>query len=257
MARNKRPIVQGAPEWVLTYGDLMSLLLCFFILLAAFANFDRPNPPLETALDSIRRALGLVGNEGPLVDPAFEFAVLVETLQATVRKQQRETGNQPDRRSLRGVDVTIRRIRDGAEITMGGSVTFDRFSAALKPEGREIVLELGGRLAGHLNIIEVRGHATSEHLPDDSPYKDPMDLSIARSRAVVAALMEAGVDPRVLRVVGVGCSENVRNEAFPQEQDNANRRVEILVRESVVADYDAPRPPADVHSRAADPPAGR
>ena len=39
MALKKKEAPAGAPEWVLTYGDMMSLLLCFFILLAPFADY--------------------------------------------------------------------------------------------------------------------------------------------------------------------------------------------------------------------------
>ncbi len=41
MAKKKAANNPGIPEWVLTYGDLMSLLLCFFILLSAF-RVSRP-----------------------------------------------------------------------------------------------------------------------------------------------------------------------------------------------------------------------
>lgn len=32
---------EGAPAWVVTFGDLMSLLLCFFVLLLSFSEMDR------------------------------------------------------------------------------------------------------------------------------------------------------------------------------------------------------------------------
>ena len=35
--RRKKPEAPGVPEWVVTYGDMMTLLLCFFVLLQAFS----------------------------------------------------------------------------------------------------------------------------------------------------------------------------------------------------------------------------
>jgi chemotaxis protein MotB len=35
------PCDKGAPRWVTTFGDLMSLLLCFFVLLLSFSEIDR------------------------------------------------------------------------------------------------------------------------------------------------------------------------------------------------------------------------
>ena len=51
MAKKGRPPPPGVPEWVVTYGDLMSLLLCFFILLAAFSEIKQ-----ERAKESMKRA---------------------------------------------------------------------------------------------------------------------------------------------------------------------------------------------------------
>jgi flagellar motor protein MotB len=42
MPKRRQESGGGVPEWVVTYGDLMSLLLCFFILLAAFSELKQP-----------------------------------------------------------------------------------------------------------------------------------------------------------------------------------------------------------------------
>lgn len=238
MARKKQPVLQGAPDWVLTYGDLMSLLLCFFILLSAFANFDAPNPRVEEAFDSIRKALGMRGYEGVMNNPAYDFAMLMQDLETLVRSRGAKSGEEAERKGMRGTEMTIRKIRDGAEITIGGPISFERFSAELKPDARDLLQKVAGQLVGHLNIVEVRGHATNEPLPKDLPFRDPMDLSIARARSAVNAMIEFGVTPRTLRVTGAGCNEPIQKQAYTQDTLAANRRIEIIVRESYVAEYD-------------------
>jgi len=234
----KPPPPQGAPDWVLTYGDLMSLMLCFFVLLAAFANFDTPNPKLEDVLQSIRSVFGIRGHSGVMANPGFDFSVLLKELEKAVRRAQLEKRSTTDIKGVAGRYANVRKIRDGAEITMGGPVVFRQFSAELLPEAAAMVDGIAATLAGHLNRIEVRGHATAEPLPPDSPFKDPMDLSIARARAVAHRLIAGGVIPRTLRLVGAGASEPFVPRPQNPEQVAANRRVEIVVRESVVADYD-------------------
>ena len=39
--RRAKPAVPGVPEWVVTFGDMMSLLLCFFILLQMFSELKK------------------------------------------------------------------------------------------------------------------------------------------------------------------------------------------------------------------------
>lgn len=233
-----KAVVQGAPEWVLTYGDLMSLMLCFFVLLAAFANFDTPNEKLEAVIESIRAAFGLPGSSGVLKDPAHSFRVLLQQLQELIRKQQGRSKAMTDIQGITGTQLTIRQIRDGAEITLGGPVAFARFSAELRPESRQIVRELAATLSGRLNKIEVRGHATAEPLPPDSPFRDPMDLSLARARAVADELVAGGVNPRTLRIVGAGSNEPALTQAYTQDRLAVNRRVEVIVRESVVSEFE-------------------
>src|SRR5690606_21243450 len=60
----------GVPLWVVTYGDMMSLLLCFFILLVAFSETRKDK--LEQALTSFQGALGVL----PAHNRVFDNPVL-------------------------------------------------------------------------------------------------------------------------------------------------------------------------------------
>ena len=63
MAKRKPPKGSDIPEWVVTYGDLMSLLLCFFILLAAFSELKDPDEYRKVII-AIQEALGYQGGMG-------------------------------------------------------------------------------------------------------------------------------------------------------------------------------------------------
>ena len=49
---------EGAPEWVVTYGDMMSLLLTFFIMLVSLSELKKDGGTLRAMLDSINEAFG-------------------------------------------------------------------------------------------------------------------------------------------------------------------------------------------------------
>lgn len=241
----KKAAPQGAPEWVLTYGDLMSLLLCFFIMIASMSSVGETNPKVVEALNSIKEAFGLSGQVGIVVDKTIDMRSLVRKLEEIANRGRLATEGRAMDKGVQGRQLTVRKIRDGAEVTIGGPVVFERFSAVLRPEGDEAVTELAKALVGHLNVIEVQGHATAEPLPPESSFANPMDLSIARAKAVAAKLVQCGVNPRTIRIVGVGANAPLVKQAYTPERLAENRRVVVIVRESVISEYEGTPHPAE------------
>lgn len=60
MAKKLRPILMGAPEWLVTFADLMSLLVCFFVLIISFSIQDKQK--LQVVAGSMREAFGVKEN---------------------------------------------------------------------------------------------------------------------------------------------------------------------------------------------------
>ena len=61
----KIEVVEGAPMWMVTFGDLMALLLCFFVLLLSFSETDRAK--YKDVAGSLEKAFG-VQRETPAWD---------------------------------------------------------------------------------------------------------------------------------------------------------------------------------------------
>lgn len=57
MAKKKKAVVEGAPEWIVTFADLMSLLVCFFVLIISFSIQDKQK--LQIVAGSMRDAFGI------------------------------------------------------------------------------------------------------------------------------------------------------------------------------------------------------
>jgi chemotaxis protein MotB len=129
-------------------------------------------------------------------------------------------------------------VRDGVEIQIGGSLAFARFGAEVKMEAVSKLSLLAEQLKGTNNKIEIRGHATLEPLPPDSPFKDQRDLSYARAKAIGAKLSELGLRDRRFTFVAVGTAEPLKSQAYDEDRMAKNRRVEIVVKESLVSDYE-------------------
>jgi chemotaxis protein MotB len=238
MARKKEQKAEaGAPMWVVTYGDMMSLLLCFFVMLVAMSEIKEEDK-FKDVVQSMQEAFGFVGGMGrvPTLDPPT-VSLLQKLENIVVPREVNKIGDSREE-GVDGRKFRVTKIREGLQITVGGQLGFDRFSADLKLDAAALIPSYAEKIRGHTTKIEVRGHATSEPLPPDSPYNDAEDLSYARARAVAAVLVANGVNSRRIRLTACGSTEPLVNQAYTERRRAMNRRVEIIVTESVISDFD-------------------
>jgi len=238
MAESRKPAApQGAPDWLVTYGDTMTLLLCFFVILVSMSEIKK-NERFQNVMESLRRAFG--GYQGSVGSVPVEAeptnALIAKLLELDVNDNTKKKGDSDDE-GIEGKKFRVTNVRAGLEIVVGGRVTFDRFSATLKPEGRALIAKAAELLRGYNTRILVRGHASREPLPKDSLYEDLRDLSYARVKAVCQELEANGVRRNRLVPVAVGESEPLVRQAYTEERRSLNRRVELLVTEELVDDY--------------------
>jgi chemotaxis protein MotB len=238
MAGRKPDAPAGAPEWLVTYGDIMGLLLCFFIVLVSMSEI-KENERFQQVMESLRKAFGggYEGSTGTFPVRDMSSNSLIEKLMELELSDVDKKAGDADEEGIHGKKFRVTSVRDGLQIVVGGRITFDRFSAMLKPEARELLAKTAERLRGYNTKILVRGHATREPLPEDSLYEDPRDLSYARAKAVAQELERNGVRRARLIPVAVGDTEPLVRQAYTDERRALNRRVEILVTEDLIDDH--------------------
>jgi chemotaxis protein MotB len=232
---------ESAPMWIVSFADLVTLLMSFFVILAA----GRPqatatDPDFARVVAAVKAAFNNLPDAPPSADPKKDLDEILRKLLALLKKDDKpKRGGNGDTREpgVYGRSFRVRRLRDGMEITAGGPVFFEPLSAALAPGGREQIAMLGGVLKGHRNMIEVRGHALEEPRPENWSYEDAMRLSYDRAANVTAELIKTGIDSRAIRIVAVGPNEPLVRGAYDPARSADNRRVEILVREALMDDY--------------------
>ena len=238
MARTKQVEASaGAPEWMVTYGDTMTLLLCFFVILVSMSEIKQ-DQRFQDVMESLRKAFG--GYRGAVGAVPIENtpvnSLIIKLLELEVPPNTDKLGDS-DEEGIHGKKIRVTNVRDGIEVVVGGRITFDRFSATLMPEGRELLGRTAERLRGYNTKILVRGHATREPLPEDSIYTDARDLSFARAKATADELARNGVRRIRMMLVAVGDTEPLVRQAYDEDRRALNRRVEILVTEDLIEDY--------------------
>ena len=232
---------EGVPEWIVTYGDMMSLLLCFFILLAAFSELKDQDEYTET-VRAIQEAFGYIEGGGVAPTQDVPMQSIIEKIEeiALYREKVRKL-SQADDPGVTGRELTVKRIREGLQFTVGGLLTFEPGSSELKPQAREELRRVANMVRGQNNKIEIRGHAAGADLPDGSPYRTMWDLSYARARSVMEFLTEPeqGIDARRIRITGCGDKEPLTARVYEESMLAVNRRVEVIVTEALMQEFDA------------------
>ena len=176
----------GVPEWVVTYGDMMSLLLTFFIMLVSMSELKDDQGSMRAMLDAITERFG--ATDGIRAVPGKSLQESGSAPELTSKGNRSEGGTESggqDSAGRAGPNQTVESISHGTILTMGGAnMQFKRFEADLTDELKQGLDIVASSLASKSNRIVVRGHATSEPLPPESRYRDSMDLSFARAHSV-------------------------------------------------------------------------
>jgi len=232
---------ESAPLWIISFADLVTLMLSFFVILAA-ANPKESgtgsDPGLAKLAAAIRAAFDdLSPEEAAALSPNTPIEDLLRQFEALARKVNPKFRGDSSEKGIYGENFRVRRLRDGMEISMGGPVFFEPFSAEMNPEAKEAVSQIGQMLKGHRNMIEVRGHAGDEPPPADWKFSDAVELSYLRARRVADDLIRLGTNPRTIRITAVGPNEPLARNPDQPAQRADNRRVEIIIRESLLDDY--------------------
>lgn len=202
----------GIPEWVVTFGDMMSLLLTFFIMLVSMSEL-KTEKRVHEAVQALRRQFG----------PRPKTSEQARTLRGTRRP------------AARGEDP-LTRAMPGADIVLGASVPFDEDSVELGPLAcRELDVTIE-QLRGKPQMVEVRGHTTRRPLRPDAGYRDHWDLAYERARAVVNYLLQQGIPANRIRV-GVAAGNEPSYVGLDDSLRRQNARVQVLMLNQFTEDF--------------------
>lgn len=213
------------PEWVVTFGDMMSLLLTFFIMLVSMSELKQ-DEKFQMMLESMRRQFGPDASLATLIPgaspPANSSMPSVATTGRAKRQDLMRGGNPV--KSVSGEDKTVRIIRPGQDTTVGGTVWFDEDSVEVTDESRAALRQIAEQIMGKPQKIEVRGHAS--RLPVDG--WDHWGLAHERGRRVMELLIADGVAADRIRLGSAGSHEPL-DDADDIEARRSNARVEVLM----------------------------
>jgi chemotaxis protein MotB len=244
----------GMERWLLTYADMITLLMVLFIVLFSIGQVDLKK--FEELREGLSESFGTPapalsdgeGNQGVLDGgvaaagqdlSAEEIAQALEsqaTRMASIRQEQRQL--QETQEQIQGTlegaglgdEVTYRLTPRGLVLNVvSDDVLFDLGRADLKPAGRLVLDGVANALKGIPNQIAIEGHTDDRPLNGGLPYPTNWELSTGRATSVLRYFVEAhGIAAERVSAAGYADQQPLvpNDNGFNQAR---NRRVEIVV----------------------------
>ena len=223
------------PEWLASFGDLMSLLLCFFVLLLSMATMDAKK--MEAAVGSLAGALSVLEG-GARPENQIEKETDPESTRA--KKTSRQKGSQSELSSTvkkmnelltasGAPESTMEQSEDGFIVRLPAAMLFDKESAEISGEDAKLFLKRIGMIVAKMPKevkVDIIGHTDNIEPSKDSAYKNNWQLSTARALSVVEQLSSDGVPQDRLIASGKSSFDPIATNNT-EEGRAKNNRVEI------------------------------
>lgn len=236
MAKKKKKEGGGAPDWMVTYGDMMTLLFCFFVIIVSMSEI-KEEEKFEKVKESIKRAFGYRGGVGYVpaeVSPNNTYDVQKPNF--VQRKWQLHIGKTSEE-GIEGENPSVKYIREGIEFTIGGQVTFEPGKAVLLEQAKKQLTEVADVFRGLNTKIRIRGHAARKSPEYYRPFENLDELSYARAQAVKEFLISVDIREERISVEACGDNEPLVKHAYNETERAQNRRVSIIVTENLVEQF--------------------
>jgi len=240
MAREKKPEEKADLDgWITSYGDVMSLLLVFFIVMFAMANtdvqkFSAVAEALRSAFSGIgaQPVSGLISADGGGVSSAglASAPIMLNTLPARQRDFVRvstEMATLADKLGIQS-DIDVNMSMEGMVISLSDELAFEPGSADLRPEATKVLDTVAKVLSETESKLRVEGN--TDDIPTNSPlYPSNWELSVARAVSIVRYLAEEGdIDPTRLSAAG-NAEFNPLMPNDSRANRAKNRRADIVI----------------------------
>ena len=210
--------------WAVTYGDLMSYMMIFFLILFSFGmgkkgggSGDQANKKYQQSLVSIQKNFG--GKPSSAELQRAEARVKEETM-ATNLQGEMARQNLTEQAKIETGEKKIK-------LVLGAGILFDSGKADLKPAAQAILSTVSEQLRTVGNQIVVEGH--TDNVPVRSgQYGSNWELAMARAYAVLRFFELHGVPSSRLAGIGYGEHRPLGDNKTAEERAR-NRRIEIYL----------------------------
>jgi len=221
------------PGWLAAFGDLMSLLLCFFVLLLSMSTMDAKK--VSEAMGSLAGALSVLeggtktevsrerNQQATPIQSQDETAQKLKTLKATLVEINEMT------KSADNSQTQLEEAENGFIIRLPASLLFKKDSAKIENDDAILFLKRIALIINklpktiHLNVI---GHTDDTPRHEGEKFPTNWALSTARATSVVQELINNQIEAKILTACGKAEFDPIASNLTPEGKEK-NRRVEL------------------------------
>ena len=203
--------------WLTTFGDSITLLLTFFVLLFASTSLNKAK--VEQIMGALKGSLGVMQSTKESIISPHPSEKKIEQIAKEITGSALSQGL--------GEDIKVNILPEGLKINLKSPVLFDLGKADLRKEALPLLDKIASILKKTPNDIYIEGH--TDNLPiHTEKYPSNWELSAARAVSVGKYFIKKGISPSRIGVEGYADSRPL----FPNDTKKhraLNRRVEILI----------------------------
>jgi len=212
--------------WLITFTDLVSLMLTFFVLLFSMSSIRSDH--WDSVIDALSQSLNPSSTRAHMAATsdfniatlfrkrAINLDYLTSVLQDASSKDKLLSGNQ------------LMRLDDRLIVALPGDLLFEPGKAVLTDKAKRALFNLGGVLRNIGNQIGINGH-TDPSQPKGEAYDSNWELSIARAAAVANALRRSGYTDDIIAIGYASSRFNELPDMDAAARRALGRRVDIVV----------------------------
>jgi len=220
------------PEWLATFGDLMSLLLCFFVLLLSMSTMDAKK--IAEAVGSLAGSMGVMEG-GTIIKTTKEKGSPTSQMPTDANNMDKQISQaiaefKELSQNANGNAISLEEGEEGFLIHLPADITFKSGSAEIANTDSILFLKRLALIIKSLDPdvqVQVRGYTDNVPPPKTSIYQDNWELSAARAITVVKELIKNRVKPTRLSAAAYGEFHPITTNATKQGRMK-NRRVDIV-----------------------------
>lgn len=218
----------GIPAWMATFADMVTLLLCFFVLLLSFTNSDITN--FRMMMGSIQDALGVQLDDQTALSTPYAEASFKERRSVRENREIVELGARL-KNFIRAKDLSkmsrVSSDKSGVMLRFDNSAMFGKGSAQLTASSQnalDVVIE--GMENKNFNLV-IRGHTDGEN-PESTIYDSNWELSAARAATCLRYILtHSNIPAKRMKAVGYASAKPIL-PSTTEANKRANRRVEFF-----------------------------
>ena len=200
-------------RWLISYADLVTLLLALFIVMYAASDHERAS----------QIAKGMNGDTK--ANPVDGTGILPGS--NSLKNERAKIEAVLNRNPLFNQKAKLRQTERGLTVSLAEAGFFESGGAAVSSDAADVLDALAESLKDSNAPIRVEGHTDSTPIAT-ARYPSNWELSTARSSAVLAKLLEHGINPERLSAAGYAGFQPVADNSTPEGRAQ-NRRVDIVV----------------------------